>query len=249
MAHFFFEHLPQIQLSLYAIYLHMCSMMWLCDNTGTCPVQTAALTRHRGFPTAEVCNVMTGGAAVCSIMCSTTSQCKIVYVTSCSSNQTCTCVYCDKLTDVDFTVTTFQFYLHTQEIAVSTSSVDLTGGLIAGQPILIKANVGKSETSIRFKSSNRDQAFATKFMFDQKIVLSNSYLSNKWGKADRSTPYFNFTDGQEISMFYVVTTVEYKLYIDGFLFKIFPHRVPITDIKSLELWSTSAEATLLSFHR
>ncbi|GFR72166.1 hypothetical protein ElyMa_000372100 [Elysia marginata] len=256
-----FVYLPSIRLTLYVcIYFLTCVNILHCNNSsdtttssvqGNCFVLTTTLSLHQGYPTGETCTTTSGNASKCSILCGAQPKCKLVYATSCSANVQCSCSYCNQLADVDFSLTNFTFYLQTNEMEATTgyTRVFLTGGIVAGQPVVTRVTLIEPITSLKFFSKRTDQAFALRFLFIPKIVVATSYLNKTWGPKDTTTPHFNFTGGQEVSVFYVITYEAYYVYVDQVLFKRFEHVVPLASITRFELISVDRQATILSFRR
>ena len=231
------------------IYLLICPKTHHCASSGYCPLTPTTLSVHQGFSTLEECSFLPGAAFVCGMQCSTLPWCKAVRVTSCSANGICTCSFCNRLTKVDFGITNLQFFLQTKEIGKNTNHVNFPGDkLIAGQPLLIKLYIVGTRVKLTFLSTVGHNAFDTEIRFDEGSVVSNSYIGYSWGHEDRYTPHFSFTQGQELSVFCVVTTAAYEMYFDKVLFKIFPHRIPLNLISDFIVTNSGAGvAKIISF--
>ncbi|KAK3702625.1 hypothetical protein RRG08_042614 [Elysia crispata] len=242
--------LPNIQRSLCLfLYLLIFPKTHHCASSGYCPLTPTTLSVHQGFSTLEECSFLPGAAFVCGMQCSALPWCKAVRVTSCSANGICTCSFCNRLTKVDFRITNLQFFLHTKEIGKNTNRVTFPGQrLIAGQPLQIKLYIVGTRVKLTFYSTVGHKAFDTEIRFDEGSVVSNSYIGYRWGNEDRYTPHFRFTQGQELSVFCVVTTAAYEMYFDKVLFKIFPHRIGLSLISDFIVSNSGAGvAKIISF--
>ena len=221
-----FQYLQQTQPTLYTLLFgFICSVTWLCPVSTGCSLNKIKFTSHKASPTGAACSTTTGEAAACSTLCSASSLCKLVYVTTCDAKGQCTCAFCNQLTEVDFSQADAEFFLNTQLIGVNTRQVHLAGGLVIGQPLLIMITLEDTMVSLNFMMAKGHVAFMTEIRFNERSVVSNSFLGY-WGAEDRNTPHFNFQFGQRRWVFCVVRSDRYELYIDRVLFKQFPHRVP-----------------------
>ena len=227
------------------------SLVRPCVCTGVCPVVTKSFSQHPGSPTGDKCTFMDGRATDCSIRCATLPLCKLVYTAHCILDTSrCTCAHCEKLIDVANSDGSQAFYLHTQEIAANTRIVPLSGGLVVGEPLLMKIALDGIRVTLNFYDSQFNNAFMTDIRFDEGSVVSNTYINNRWGSQEnRYTPHFNFQRGGELSVLCVVTTTAYKLYFDGVLFKQFHHAIDPHFVIEFRLTSSYDQAKVLSFQR
>ena len=225
------------------------SLTRLCESSSTCPIFTRVFSFHTGLSTRGQCNTISGDTIFCSLSCGKQPLCKLVYVTNCDTSGQCTCIYCNQLLGVDFSIINVHFYLQTQEIGADTSRVDLLGGLIVGQPLLIKVTLEDSTVNLNFMSSATEGPFMTEISFDKRAVSSRWRQGWFWGQTDSSMPYFNFTIGQELSIFCVVTPTYYDLYFDKILFKRFFHKLSIGNVKYFEVSGRMGQSKIVSLHR
>ncbi|KAK3796109.1 hypothetical protein RRG08_009547 [Elysia crispata] len=225
-----FHNLQQTQSTLYTLLFgFICSVTWLCPVSTGCSHDKIKYASFKASPTGAACSTTTGEAAACSTLCSASSLCKIVYVTTCDANGQCTCAFCNQLTGIDFSQTNAVTFFNFQLIGVNTRQIHLAGGLVIGQPLLIMITLEDTMVSLNFMMANGRVAFITEIRFNERSVVSNSFLGY-WGAEDRNTPHFNFQYGQKPWVFCVVNSERYDLYIDQVLFKQFPHRVPPSQV-------------------
>ncbi|RUS82935.1 hypothetical protein EGW08_009319 [Elysia chlorotica] len=212
----------------------------------SCVMSLTTLTSHQGIPSGEGCRSMNAGYISCSIHCFTAPQCKLVYG-FCDGNGLCTCTYCLRLIDISQSFNGFEFYLHTKEMKVENSNrIDLPGGLAPGQVLVLKVTLAWYKTALNFQTP-KDVALESKFDFEHGFFLTNWKINSAWGPGNKTSPHFDFTDGQTISAVFLVTSTEFKLYFDNVLFQQFTHRLDPADITYFALTSSSPKATLISF--
>ncbi|RUS82936.1 hypothetical protein EGW08_009320 [Elysia chlorotica] len=197
------------------------------------PPDQVRFTSYSAAPSGGGCQSMAGGRAACGVLCNIRPLCKLVFDT-CNTSGQCTCTFCDQLTGIAFSQTGTQTYLDIQLLAQNTQSISLPAGLIIGHPLIMTISLQDVTLNLLFKLSNGYIGFLTAIRFNERTVVSNSFLG-QWGPEDRYTPHFNFQIGQVISVFCVVAPAHYELYIDRILFKRFPHRVDPTLITQIVL--------------
>ncbi|KAK3705122.1 hypothetical protein RRG08_005513 [Elysia crispata] len=214
-----------------------------------CLMTVSTMTSVIGVPKSEACSSMKGNIISCSIQCSSFPLCKLFFVQNCDPSGKCTCIYCNAMSAM-FSHSTFRFYLNTKELRGTNSHrVDLPGGLVIGQPVMVKVALESPVTALMFESSTAEEAFEAKFDFYSDKLFTNWKENSQWGTRNHSTPHFDFTDGQEISVFYIVTSAELKLYIDTVLFRTVAHGNQIANFARFVVNSDNAGATIISLQR
>ena len=242
-THYF---LRQSEAGVKIFYGFVIYIVCLSRSVNSCSLQPFALSGKAGEAGGDKCTTNVGGAALCNVQCVSYPQCKLAYVTSCSADGQCSCSSCEKLTAVNFSTPGKQFYLHNKQIAENTNSVDFPGGLVPGQPLIFIITLNDLFVSLNFMMANGHVAFMTEIRFNERSVVSNSFFGY-WGAENRYTPHFNFYQGQELAVFCLVTDAQYELYLNGVMFKQFPHRVAVKEVTRFLLGRQNSR--ILTFRR
>ena len=232
------------------ICLIVCSVPWPCESSETCPAVTKYLRQYTGSAVGDFCKTHNSDVTGCALQCAARPLCKLVKLDFCPSNGgVCRCKYCDRLTSVNFTVQSNEFYLQNEEIAADAVEVSLSGGLVEGQPLLLKVKLFQEQVTLSFGTARGDSGFRTRFYFLSMSVHSYLLQEGEETLEDDNSPDFNFTHGQEISMLYIVTRNYYDLYIDQVFFHKIRAMVSLTEIISIDISSPNNTSKILSCRR
>ncbi|XP_074548486.1 galectin-3b isoform X2 [Halichoeres trimaculatus] len=78
--------------------------------------------------------------------------------------------------------------------------------------------------------------------FNERVIVRNSMISNKWGKEERDSPRFPFTPGKHFEMKILCTSSGFKVAVDGAHLFEFQHRV--RDLRSIQSFNIYEDVTL-----
>ena len=225
------------------------SVMWPCDSTETCPGVTIALTQDTESFNGYYCKTIKGDAIDCDFQCASRPNCKILKSYCDGSVGTCVCEYCEQVAADAYSLESERFYVQNKDIAAGVLKVAFPGGLVKGHPLMLKVTLVGSWTNLLLRSGDGNPRILTRFLFETNLVRSDLNLAGAFRQEDVNTPHFSFTDGQEISIMYIVTSSQYLLYIDEVLYHTIPQLVPASEITSIEISSRTQVAKILSCRR
>ena len=245
----FYHDLQRLQLRLTVlIYLNLClvtrSLGTGDGDGGVCSATLTTASPQAGEPIGNDCNLAQNSITTCVIKCNALPSCKISYEIGCDGSGPCFCRYCNELLGMSVSGNSV-FYLHNKERELILSSmVNLPGGLIVGQPLVLKAVLISPFTSFYFRTSSGEEVFTTRFRF------SNMKAYSAWQEGSRThlepESDFDCADGQVVKMMYIVTQSGYQLYLDDFPLFTFSHKRPATEISRF-IYSSSQAGGLISF--
>ena len=236
---------------LFLIICAMTTIILIAGGAGGCSMMLVTLSPHKGTPTGQRCDVSSSTDMACYIQCSAVSSCRLAFVSSCQPDGLCTCNNCNGITHIQHNTET-QFYLPTKEIlGAETDSINLPGGIVDGQPLLATVRFSSPWTALSFETDSK-VAFRVKFDLKNQFFIKQHQEVNDQGLTSgepQTSPDFDFTDGQEVSVTYIVNSTKIRLHIYDAKVASMQHKYPLEDFTHFKVLSKTQEAVITSFRR
>ncbi|GFS14395.1 galectin [Elysia marginata] len=240
-----------------------CYVLWLFVLTpapllvNTCNLSPPTLiNRLPGRVTGLACQDLSGTittTAQCVIHCLSQEGCSMVRI-DCGGGR-CRCSVCQGVEDIeDVTSATplAEFYL-LGSILLSNWTVPpakyvhLPVPIVTGHVFRFVLNLGTKRSSIELMIGSQI-AFYLQFRLNTGGIIRTWLLNNKWGQNEYEVPHKNFSPNSEVELIYIVSPVDYKVYVNSVFFFTFQHREPnLSRIDKIKFAAEGDSGRLKSF--
>ena len=222
-----------------------------CGSTQTCPTVPTLTTvsPYVGDARGDECSTISAKAIDCKLQCAFRPHCKLVTLEFLKGQDgASTCKLCERVEGVDFSDQLNTFYLNNQEIGANVRTVELPGGLVAGQPLMMKFLLQTYYIKLSFSNADHDQRIITRIETHTSKVETMSNTS-AGVTVEHTTTDATLAIFKDISVLYIVNSTHYSLYFDQVLFHTFPQRSPLHELLFFKISGSSDLLRVITFRR